>query len=86
MTQQPFLDRYRAPGVFTGLEGFEDQIDALPAQVGAVAAFVHGLLIHEGLAGAYGVTLAAGRGDGRACGCAGITLPPRSPRPAAARG
>lgn len=63
MTQQPFLDRYRAPGVFTGLEGFEDQIDALPAQVGAVAAFVHGLLIHEGLAGAYGVTLAAGRGD-----------------------
>ena len=63
MTQQAFLDGYCAPGVFTGLEGFEAQIDALPADVGAVAAFVQGLLIHEGLTGAYGVTLAPGRAD-----------------------
>ena len=63
MTDKTFLERYRVPGVFTGLEGFEAQIDALPADAGAVAAFVHGLLIHEGLAGAYGVTLAPGRGD-----------------------
>ncbi|MBP6546778.1 MAG: transglutaminase domain-containing protein [Phenylobacterium sp.] len=63
MTDKPFLDRYRVPGVFTGLEGFEAQIDALSADAGAVAALVHGLLIHEGLAGAYGVTLAPGRGD-----------------------
>ena len=63
MTHNAFLDGYRAPGVFTGLEGFEAQIDVLPADVGAVAAFVHGLLIHEGLTGAYGVTLAPGRAD-----------------------
>ncbi|HQT54491.1 MAG TPA: transglutaminase-like domain-containing protein [Phenylobacterium sp.] len=63
MTDKAFLERYRVPGVFTGLEGFEAQIDALPADIGAVAAFVHGLLIHEGLAGAYGVTLAPERGD-----------------------
>nr|QQZ50747.1 hypothetical protein JKL49_05065 [Phenylobacterium glaciei] len=63
MTDKAFLDGYRSPGVFTGLDGFEDQIDALPAEVGAVAAFVHGLLIHEGLAAAYGVTLAPGRFD-----------------------
>ncbi|MDO8799222.1 transglutaminase-like domain-containing protein [Phenylobacterium sp.] len=63
MTQQAFLDGYRAPGVFTGLDGFEALIDALPAEVGAVAAFVHGLLIHEGLTAAYGVTLAPGRAD-----------------------
>ncbi|WP_310539911.1 transglutaminase-like domain-containing protein [Phenylobacterium sp.] len=63
MTDKAFLERYRVPGVFTGLEGFEAEVDALPAEAGAVAAFVHGLLIHEGLAGAYGVTLAPGRGD-----------------------
>lgn len=63
MTHNAFLDGYRTPGVFTGLEGFEAQIDALPADAGAVAAFVHGLLIHEGLTGAYGVTLAPGRAD-----------------------
>lgn len=63
MTDKAFLERYRIPGVFTGLEGFEAQIDALPAQVRAVAASVHGLLIHEGLAAAYGVILGPGRAD-----------------------
>ena len=63
MTQQAFLDGYRTPGVFTGLDGFETEIDALPADAAAVAAFVHGLLIHEGLTGAYGVTLASWRAD-----------------------
>lgn len=56
-----FLDRYRTPGVFTGLEGFEAEIDALPADVAALAAFVQGLLIHEGLVAAYGVALAPDR-------------------------
>lgn len=56
-----FLDRYRTPGVFTGLEGFEAEIDALPADIATLVAFVQGLLIHEGLVAAYGVILAPDR-------------------------
>ncbi|MDO8379600.1 transglutaminase-like domain-containing protein [Phenylobacterium sp.] len=55
------LDRYRTPGVFTGLGGFEAEIDALSADVATLVAFVQGLLIHEGLVGAYGVALGPDR-------------------------
>lgn len=57
MTHDELLAYYSTPGVFTGTEGFEDQIDAIPDDIAAVAAAVKGLLIHEALAPAYKVTL-----------------------------
>jgi hypothetical protein len=61
MTHDELLAYYTAPGVFTGVGGFAAQIDAIPDDVASIARAVQGLLIHEALAPAYGVTLAPGR-------------------------
>ena len=50
------LEYYTTPGVFTGVEGFEEQIDAVSSDVEAVVRAVQGLLIGRGWAAAYGVT------------------------------
>jgi hypothetical protein len=63
MTHEEMLADYARPGVFTGLGGFEVQIDSLPDGVAAVAGFVQNLLMHEGLASAYGVALSSQRID-----------------------
>jgi hypothetical protein len=55
------LDYYRAPGIFTRVEGFEDEIDALPSDVAAIAGTVQGLLIHEAWAPLYKVALSPER-------------------------
>ncbi len=57
MNHDELLAYYTAPGVFTSVEGFEEQVDALPDDVASVAAAVQGLLIHEAMAPAYGATL-----------------------------
>jgi hypothetical protein len=57
MTHEELLAFYTAPGPFTDLAAFADQVDALPAEPAAMARLVQGLLIHEGLTGAYGVSL-----------------------------
>jgi hypothetical protein len=61
MTHDELLAHYTAPGLFTSLGEFADEVDALPTDVGAIAQFVQGLVIHEALAPFYGVTLAADR-------------------------
>jgi hypothetical protein len=61
MTQGDLLAFYKLPGPFTGLDGFEDEVEALPCAVAVIARTVQGLLIHEGLIGAYGVSLPAER-------------------------
>jgi hypothetical protein len=61
MTHEDLLALYTAPGPFTDLTGFADQVQGLPADPAAIARVVQGLLIHEGLTGAYGVSLSADR-------------------------
>jgi hypothetical protein len=61
MTQEDLLAFYKSPGLFTGLDGFEHEVEALPSAVAVIARTVQGLLIHEGLIGAYGVSLPAER-------------------------
>ncbi len=61
LTHNALLDYYRAPGIFTSVDGFEDDIDALPSDVGAIAGAVQGLLLHEGWAPLYRVTLSPER-------------------------
>ena len=61
MTQDELLDFYTTPGLFTGLQGFADQVDHLPSDAGLLARIVQGLLIHEGLAAAYGVSMSPAR-------------------------
>jgi hypothetical protein len=53
MDDDEFLAFYARPGVFTDLEGLADA-SAPPVEAGAVAAFVHGLLMHEALPHLYG--------------------------------
>lgn len=60
-SDEALLAYYTVPGVFTSLEGFEEQVDAIPDDIASVAAAVQGLLIHEAWAPAYGVTLAPER-------------------------
>jgi len=57
MTHDELLAYYTAPGPFTTLDPFAEQVDALPSDVGGIAKVVQGLLIHEALAPAYQVTL-----------------------------
>ncbi|NDP42627.1 MAG: transglutaminase domain-containing protein [Aromatoleum sp.] len=57
MTHDELLAYYSAPGIFTGVEGFEAQVDALPGDVASISRAVQGLLIHEAMAQAYQVTL-----------------------------
>jgi len=61
MTQEELLAFYRSPGLFTRLDGFEDEVEGLPHDVAVIARTVQGLLIQEGLIGAYGVSLPAER-------------------------
>ena len=61
MTQEELLASYRSPGLFTRLDGFEDEVEGLPHDVAVIARTVQGLLIQEGLIGAYGVSLPAER-------------------------
>jgi Transglutaminase-like superfamily len=61
MNHDDLLAHYVTPGVFTGVAGFEAQIDSLPSDAASVAGVVQGLLIHEGLAGAYGISLSPER-------------------------
>jgi hypothetical protein len=60
-SHEALLAYYTAPGVFTQLDPFKEQVDAVPAEVAAIARTVQGLLIHEGWAPAYGVTLTPDR-------------------------
>jgi hypothetical protein len=61
MTHEDLLAFYKSPGLFTGLEGFEDEVKELPCDVAVIARTVQGLLIQEGLISAYGVSLPAER-------------------------
>jgi hypothetical protein len=57
MTDEKLLAAYIEPGVFTGLDGFEAEIDALPSHPAGAAAAVQGVLMHEALGHLYGITL-----------------------------
>jgi hypothetical protein len=61
VTHEDLLSFYSRPGVFTGVDRFATQVDAIPNDVASVVLAVQGLLIHEGLASAYGVALPADR-------------------------
>ena len=61
MTQEELLAFYRSPGLFTDLDGFQGEVEGLPCDVAVIARTVQGLLIQEGLLGAYGVSLPAER-------------------------
>ena len=61
MTQEESLAFYRSPGLFTDLDGFQGEVGGLPCDVAVIARTVQGLLIQEGLLGAYGVSLPAER-------------------------
>jgi hypothetical protein len=49
------LAYYTAPGIFTGVVGFEAQVDALPDDIGKIAHAVQMLLVHRWWAPAYNV-------------------------------
>jgi Transglutaminase-like superfamily len=51
------LGYYTEPGVMTSPGRYGSLLDDLPRDVGGLAAVLHGLIIHEHLAHAYGVTL-----------------------------
>ncbi len=57
MNQNELLDYYKATGPFTTIAGFEDQVDALPDDIGKIVHAVQMLLVHRGWAPAYGLTL-----------------------------
>jgi hypothetical protein len=61
MTPADLLTFYSSPGPFTGLDGFEDEVEGLPRDVAVIVRTVQGLLIQEGLISAYGVSLPAER-------------------------
>jgi hypothetical protein len=61
MNHDDLLAHYVTPGVFTGVAGFEAQIDSLPGDAASIARVVQGLLIHEALVGAYGIALSPER-------------------------
>src|SRR5580693_2651081 len=61
MTQEELLAFYRSPGLFTDLDGFQGEVEGLSCDVAVIARTVQGLLIQEGLIGAYGVSLPAER-------------------------
>jgi hypothetical protein len=51
------LEYYTRPGPITSAGGHADRFDPLPRDVAALTDVAHGLVIHEHLAHAYGVTL-----------------------------
>jgi Transglutaminase-like superfamily len=61
MTSEAVFASYAVPGVFTDLRQFKPQFASVPTEPGAIARVVQGLLIHEGLTGAYAVTLSPER-------------------------
>ena len=57
MTGEDLLAFCASPGQFTDLGDFQNDFDGLPCDVAAIASTVQGLLLQEGLIGAYGVSL-----------------------------
>jgi hypothetical protein len=51
------LSRYSQPGVMTSAGRYAPLLDSLPRDVAGLAAVGHGLLVHEHLAHAYGLSL-----------------------------
>jgi len=69
MTLEELLEYYRSPGPFTALGRFGAQIDAMSFDPATIAQVVQGLLMHEGWAPAYGVTmLDTRRAEKQLCG------------------
>lgn len=56
---EPPERRWSTPGRMTSAGRFEPRLEGLPRDIAALAAVAQGLLIHEHLAAAYGVTLTA---------------------------
>jgi hypothetical protein len=56
-TELPTLPFYTQPAVMTSAGRYAPLFDALPRDILGLAAVAHGLLIHEHIAPAYGVTL-----------------------------
>jgi hypothetical protein len=44
MTQEDLLAFYKSPGLFTALDGFEDEVEGLPCDVTVIARTVQGLV------------------------------------------
>ena len=61
MEESELLSYYAAPGEFTQIGRFHDELDAVMQDPAAIARFVQGLLIHEALAPAYEVTVSEKR-------------------------
>ena len=61
MTHDELLAYYTAPGPFTALDGFADEVVALPDDVGALAKVVQNLLVHRAWAPAYQFNLSPER-------------------------
>ncbi|MBI2724249.1 MAG: transglutaminase domain-containing protein [Chloroflexi bacterium] len=61
--QDQILDFYRQPGRMTDLGACASAFDSVPARMPEIAAILHGMLIHEHIAGRYGVTLTDDRRD-----------------------
>lgn len=54
------LSRFARPGRLTSAGSFASLLDAVPSDPAGIARTIQGLLIHEHIAGAYGVTLTDG--------------------------
>jgi hypothetical protein len=54
---RPTLSFYAQPAAMTSAGRYASLLDALPRDIAGLAAVAHGLLIHEHLTSAYGVTL-----------------------------
>ena len=59
--QQQVLDYYSTPGPMTAAGKYSDALAALTTDAGELAHLVQGLLIHEYMAGAYGIKVPAER-------------------------
>ena len=57
MTREEMLAFYAAPEIFSGVDGFENEVAAVSSDVVSIVEFVQGLLIHEALGAVYGITL-----------------------------
>jgi hypothetical protein len=61
LTHEELLTFHATPGPFTDLDGFGRAFEDVPADAASIAQVIQGLLIHEGLTGAYGTGLSADR-------------------------
>jgi hypothetical protein len=57
LNEPPTLPYYREPGVMTSPGSQAQVLDGLPADIAGLAAVAQGVIIHEHIAAAYGVTL-----------------------------